>query len=364
MRRFLPTTAGVVAVLSASAEAQVDYVAINIGPSPDVIYHVDITNPAASPTTPIALLAGDVIRGMELTALKTGWYVATSTLSASPPGFYRLQDGVSTLVALVPFTSTAAGGLAFSANEDCLYWAVDPPTGEDALYRIEFDGTFTLIGPITVPGALAPAILGLATDPLTGVLYGFDLATLTLITIDPSTGAGTTVGPLGFPASGLGGLDFALDGTNRLFLNAGSAVYEVNPATGAGTPQGALPGGTSGSICAVPGKVTLAASPVSIGQNFTSTLADGQPGDLFGMLVSAAAAYLPLAPFGVVRIDLASAVPYAGGTLDGAGGATSFVPVPSDPNLLNADLFFQSYIVSPSTSPPLKVTNHLHRTVQ
>ena len=66
---------------------------------------------------------------------------------------------------------------------------------------------------------------GLAFDPNTNTLYGSDTTTNELLTINTSTGAATSVGPLGFPfVNGLAfdpntntlyGSDFATDVENK-----------------------------------------------------------------------------------------------------------------------------------------------------
>ena len=46
------------------------------------------------------------------------------------------------------------------------------------------------------------SVLGLAVQPVTGVLFGADVATNQLIAIDPSTGAAVAIGPPRFPYVG------------------------------------------------------------------------------------------------------------------------------------------------------------------
>jgi hypothetical protein len=348
-------------ICAAAAPAQVDFVAVDIGATLDQLYAIDITNPAAVATpAPIATLAGNFIRGVELTAQKTGWYVATSASGGSPTGFYRLDDGVSTLVAPLPFTSTAVGGMAFSQAEDFLYWSVDPPTGDDALYRIDFNGTFTLIAPITIPGVAAVVIAGLAMDHQTNTLYAIDTGIDSLLVIDQTTGVATVVGTgLGVAISAVGGLDFSQDGTNHLYMACPSTVYQVDPVTGlAGPSLGTLPHGSSSSLCGIPGRTTLKLSPLQLGTVATIGLSGGEPGAFFELFVSTGGAYIPLPPIGIVRIDIASPLFFSlvSGNLDAAGSFTLPIALPPDPSLVGIPVFLQAYVVQ-TTPQPVRLTN-------
>ena len=130
----------------------------------------------------------------------------------------------------------------------------------------------TPVGPI-LEGATSLSISGLAFDPLNGVLYGATRLG-SLVTIDPSTGAATTIGPSG--AGGIGfGISFRSDGT--LFALAGS-LYTLNLATGQGTFVGntggirgeALGFSPTGNLFGTAGS-GLATIDLSTGQVITST---------------------------------------------------------------------------------------------
>lgn len=353
------------AVLASPAAAQLDFVAVDIGPSPDTIYYFDMDSPATGSATATATLAGNFVRGIDLVAETTGWYVATSSLSGSPTGFYRLDDGVSTQVGPLPFTSTTDGGLSLSQLEDFLYWVADPPTGDDTLLRIDFNGTITTLAPITHSGGGAVSIIGIAVDPLTGILYAVDSGTDSLYTIDPVSGATTLVGPLGFAFSGLGGLDFSLDGTNRLFFVHTASCRQLDPATGvAGPIIGNIVNGNTSAIASVPSRVTMHVTSMAIGTPFSATLTGGNGGDGYGMLVALAPSYVPFAPFGILRIDLASALEFSAGSLSATGSASFTATLPSDPGLQGLPLFFQSYAVSTLTLPSIKATNPVSQVIQ
>src|SRR5688572_29098350 len=102
--------AGVAAWAVAPALAQ-PFVAVNIAPSPDTLYAFDPANPgAADANSPLAGLAGNYVRGLDMDSPRTGWYVATAPLQESATGFFRYNTGLSTHVAALPFDSVAVGG--------------------------------------------------------------------------------------------------------------------------------------------------------------------------------------------------------------------------------------------------------------
>jgi hypothetical protein len=92
-------------------------------------------------------------------------------------------------------------------------------------------------GDVTTIGSLGGghSSVGLAYDPVGNVLYGVDAGTNELLQIDPSTGAATAIGGLGFDLVD-GGLAWATD-TSTLYLSS-DALYEVDVTTGAATSVG------------------------------------------------------------------------------------------------------------------------------
>jgi len=93
------------------------------------------------------------------------------------------------------FSSIAA--LAFDAATGTLY-GVDEYNDEDELVRIDTTtGAITTIGPIGSIGSII--VEGLAFDPDTNILYGVDPLARLLLTIDTATGAGTVVGSTWYP---------------------------------------------------------------------------------------------------------------------------------------------------------------------
>jgi uncharacterized repeat protein (TIGR01451 family) len=102
----------------------------------------------------------------------------------------------------------------------------------------------SLIAPITGLGSQA-YVMGIAVDPNTGLMYGIEILTSSLVAIDKTTGAATTIGALGYTTRYSQGLDFDA-ATGVLYLAsidydaAVQNMYTVDTATGAATLIGAI----------------------------------------------------------------------------------------------------------------------------
>ncbi len=242
--------------LLASSAMAIEFAAVNINPAPDTLVQFDSSNPVAGVVT--VTFPTELVRGIDLTGPTTGWYVSTSGAGA---GFYQLTNAVSTLISPMPFTSTDIGGLTFNQSQTSLYYIIDEagtPT-DDVLYRIDFDGTFTRLGLINGIPSASQRFGGIATHPQTGVLYGLNMATDALYTIDPATQAATIVGTgLGInTTNAVAGLDFTPDG--RLFAVAfgyvsatSSSLFEIDSTTGLAGPSFGELGYIASSLAFVP----------------------------------------------------------------------------------------------------------------
>jgi hypothetical protein len=142
-----------------------------------------------------------------------------------------MNIGGRAVVTPPPITATlyaAKGGVETTSD----LYTVDPVTGA-----------------LTSIGAIGFAVTGMSFRPSDGVLFGVASNNSasnprSLITIDPVTGAGSLVGALGFT----GGLaDIAFDASDGLFgyRPTNKGLYSVDTSTGAGTQVGAtvIPGG-------------------------------------------------------------------------------------------------------------------------
>lgn len=124
-------------------------------------------------------------------------------------------------------------------NQRPAFFAVNAETDELVLFDL-----FGAAPDIVTVGAVGfDQVNGLAFNPTTGVLFGSDVATNSIITIDTTTGAGTALaGPLGF--TNVQALEFDTS-TNTLFGvgNAGGAaqvLIAIDETTGVGTEVGPL----------------------------------------------------------------------------------------------------------------------------
>jgi hypothetical protein len=246
-RHFL--AAGAIAWAAAGAHAG-PFVADSISPNPDTLVAFDTA--AVGINSPFATLAGNFVRGVDMDTPTTGYYVCTSPLTGSPTGFYRLSaDGSSTMLSPMPVTTGSECGLTLDRSGTLLYYS-QGQTGDDLLYSITTAGVFTPIAAITIPSVTGSAILGLAVHPQTGVLYGVDTTSDSLVTIDPATAAATIVGPLGVAVQFIGGMDFD-NATNELFFAGDptdTKLFRIDIATGAATLLGNMGIGCS-SIASV-----------------------------------------------------------------------------------------------------------------
>ena len=153
--------------------------------------------------------------------------------------FYNLNVSTGASTRLSGFglgDFSVVSGLAFDTNTNTQY-------GSDTFFGVlvtinPATGAGTIVGPLGFPN-----VQGLAFDPNTNTLYGFDTVTLQLITINPATGAGTVVGPLGIAGAFVTAIAFDPN-TNTLygFNNTTNQLITINTNTGAGAVVGAALG--------------------------------------------------------------------------------------------------------------------------
>ena len=109
-------------------------------------------------------------------------------------------------------TTSYAAPIGYSVNSD----------GDDNLYSIDLaTGAYTKIGAVGFSD-----VEGLAFQPGTGTLFGYDDVTDKLITIDLTTGAGTAVGSAG--VSGIIDVGITFDAAGNLFMVGKKPVNACN----------------------------------------------------------------------------------------------------------------------------------------
>ena len=154
----------------------------------------------------------------------------------------------TTTGAITDIGATGQGGaardIAYDPITDILFGTAIDGSGTDLFTIDRATGAMTLIAPISGLGAQA-YVMGLAVDPDTGLMYGIEIVTSSLVAIDKTTGAATTIGALGYTTRYSQGLDFDA-ATGVLYLAsidydaAVQNMYTVDTATGAATLIGAI----------------------------------------------------------------------------------------------------------------------------
>jgi hypothetical protein len=144
------------------------------------------------------------------------------------------DSGEADVIGLVGFSTVAS--LAFDANSSMLY-GVDRQ--RELLLTID-----TNSGESAVVGGVGFDVLGLAFDTTTGTLFGSALfkngrLVNELIRIDTTTGAGTSIGPIGFESvTGL-----AFDSVSKTLFGTSvisDDLIAIDTSTGVGTAVGAI----------------------------------------------------------------------------------------------------------------------------
>lgn len=246
MRKMIACS--VLALFVSAATAQ-EFVAVNISPSPDEIVKFDVETPGDS--TFVQTVPANFIRGLEMDSETTGWFVASSSISGSPTGFYRIEDGGATQIAPIPFdNNSGSGGMTFGPGNQFLYYALNDGD-TNSLWQIDFAGNFTLIGQVSSTVDTDIDINGLAFDESTGSLFALDAQADALMRVDLETLEATPVGNLGLSVSAIGGMDFALDDSGLFAASTFGDFYRIDPVTGQGTLLGDLGFNTS-AIAAIP----------------------------------------------------------------------------------------------------------------
>ncbi len=153
-------------------------------------------------------------------------YVATNNGSFAE---YNTTTGAYTLLGT---NATVLWGMGYTSS-GVLYANDSSSSPNTGLYTVNVtNGALTTVADLT--GSTGGT--GTLTAPNTGgTLFYFDHSNQ-LFTINPATGAATTIGALGFTISTAFDLDFAPNG--NLYATSGGNFYEIDPSTGAGTLLG------------------------------------------------------------------------------------------------------------------------------
>ncbi len=201
-------------------------------------------------------------------------------------------DGTMTLIG---GNGTDGDGLAYDDASGILFCAM----GTDLYSMDPSTGFGTLIGPI---GNTA-IIIALACDG-EGTLYGIDMIDDQLYSIDPVSGVGTVIGPLGIDINFAQDMDYDKDGDTLYLAGFGSGIpgrfFSIDTTTGAAFPIGDFPGGMEITCLAIPYNQTLSAGWI----NGQVTL-DGGDGNVSEVEVSAGNVSVNPSQFGFYSLEIA-----------------------------------------------------------
>ncbi len=255
------TTLTVVAIAATAgaASAQQSWGVISTSGDPDPVTVFDLTNPGGSQSA-LGFVDGNFNRGMDFVT-ENSFYYFVSTDALNDPGdrgLWFFDNGVNTQLGTINFNDSGDGDATYNTTNNTFYVTVDDQDGTDgdSLYAWTNLGgvaTFTEIGETGLS-----QFIGLAFNPVDGMLYGYDSGTEGLYTINAATGAATLVGNSGMSLAAIGGMDFALDGT--LLLSSGDDLFLVDTSNGALTAAGILTGLNTSALSyrvPTPGAVAL-----------------------------------------------------------------------------------------------------------
>jgi hypothetical protein len=191
---------------------------ISEGPVNVAIPAGTLTSILAVPAATLWMAGGDIANGV--------WYTVSYS-AANNSGFYSVDQttGVHTLIGSTGYGMT---GLAFDVTTQTMY--ASGYTGSVSnLYTINIaTGAATLVGQIN-----AGIVIGIASDAI-GNIFGVDLVSDALISINKTTGAQTVIGPLGVNINYAQDIGFDRDNNilyGALYTTSGG-FYTINTATG------------------------------------------------------------------------------------------------------------------------------------
>ncbi|MDX2132732.1 MAG: hypothetical protein SFY69_11845 [Planctomycetota bacterium] len=203
MTRRLLSVCGVLAVLGASsaALAQNDVYAINLRANPNTLLRFPVNAPANNVISANASYDGFAI---DFNADASVLYGITAGVAGTQQwGTIDTTTGNFTSITTIGVVESNWGGLSYDNTNGNMYALA----GQN-LYTINVaTGAATLVAPFS-GGPTGMLLIDIAVHPTTGQMYAHDIGTDSLMSIDKSTGAVTTIGPTGFLANFAQGMDF------------------------------------------------------------------------------------------------------------------------------------------------------------
>lgn len=240
MTRVFATVTLVCLLASGSALAGIsqNWGVISTAGDPDPVTAFDLNNPGAS-NVGLGFVDGNFNRGMDFYG-ESQFYYYVSTDSLNQPGdrgLWRWDNNVNAQLFNTPFSDSGDGDATLSNDYSRFFISTDDgdSTSGDSIYVFDNLGgavTFAEIGETGLS-----QLIGIAMDPLSGLLYAYDSGTEALYTISTTNAAPTLVGASGVSLGAIGGMDFSADGSTLLLSVAGD-LYKVDKNNGQLTPSG------------------------------------------------------------------------------------------------------------------------------
>ena len=190
----------------------------------------------------LALSTGAVAQGSKMLIGIDG-----SPTAAQPVWQINPNTGASVQVGTITGAVAPIQGLTYDAATDTLYATSGGSSNQARLYTIDRDTwVATTVGSYAIPGQFLNFIGGLAIDPTSNTLFGYESQSGALRSIDTATGASTTIGTM--PFSGFGSIAWD-SSAGALFAadakSAGQNLWEIDPGTGGGTLVGPFNGSST-----------------------------------------------------------------------------------------------------------------------
>jgi DNA-binding beta-propeller fold protein YncE len=157
---------------------------------------------------------------------------------AYPSGNLKTVDTASGAITDIGATGygTQMRDIAYDPTTDTLFGGAINGFGTDLFTIDRTTGATKSIGTIT--GLGSPSfVMGMAVEPYTGLMYGIEIASSSLVAIDKTTGTASVIGPLGYTTRYSQGLGFNPK-TGILYLtsididSSSQNLYEVDIQTG------------------------------------------------------------------------------------------------------------------------------------
>lgn len=219
--------------MGAAANAQgLNWGVISTSGDPDAIHAFDIGNAAGA--TQIGSVATNFNRGMDFDSYNSFYYyVSTDSLNnPGDRGLWRWNNGVNTQLFNTGFSDSGDGDATLGSDGDTFFVTTndgDATTG-DSLYA--FNNINGAVGFTEIGETGLSDLIGIAVDPISGLMYGYDAATEALYTISTTDASTSLVGFSGQSVGAIGGMDFSADGSTLLLADGSDVLFSLSTIDG------------------------------------------------------------------------------------------------------------------------------------